>query len=462
MTSQKKSFRLIGYIVLACLTVGLFIFVITPQVQASRAETILKNASTHPIPHNLQGKHVVHAQSLMQMRMDPNQIEPQDPYHRAILDHYSGTTETDQWLLVQNQRVIQSRITERDTNSKLILFDWVYDGERDILYDSHTEYAFILPRSKTPAPVGGQPVPFPEFIRSQGLKLSTIPNSTWGEPAWLVQHQEKNISQDKLSQLSNPSASSPARRPSLAGLDIIEFSTTWVVDQSTEQLISFEWQAITPQGEVLLQRIERRVPEILTEATLPADWLDFPKERPVFKTVPPSDASQSDIIKNLDEAVAAADFQVHLPDIPKESDLVKINVSFKTEVEPNDVWRREWVFDIQDAASHGLALEVIYHPEIDEQSVDVSSALAVIQGPSTRLVPLMRETKPVWTQSHPVQLILEGQTITAWVAEGGVLNNPPAQIAVMLELNDTFLFIVGQGYTKTQVLEIVGTIRPVN
>ena len=465
MISNKNLTRYGMLLLGICLMLGLLILTIVPIARAARAENILKNVYTLSLPNNIQGKYVVHSQFLTYQRVDPNRKEAEDPYHRSILDRYSGTVEVDQWILVQDGKIIQARSTERDANSQLVLYDRIFDGQRNLLYNGREGYASILPLlQSTPFDVmAKQSESLPEFAHSRGLKLSTVANSSWNKPAWVVQHKEENLSDARLAQLSAPAAPIPSNGPYFADLDVVGFLATWVVDQETERMVSHEWQATTPAGPVLLKRTEHRAPEILSPDVLPSDWLDFSLESiPVLEDSQPVVPSAVNMITTLDEAVNVADFQVFLPVIPESSGLTRTDVFYKSKAKPKEVWQRSWVFDIQDASRHGLALEVIYLFNIDTSSDGAPYALAIIQGPSDRLVPLMRETNPIWTESHPVQLTIVGQEITAWVAVGGRLADPPPeQIVVMLEIDNTFVFVVGQGYAEQQVLDVIGTLHPV-
>lgn len=463
--SQQRPSRLWILVGGALLVIATLILVSQRRAPAVGAQTLLTQVSRASLP-SLDANQVLHYQTTVYERMNPEASEPADPYHKPVLEFYSDTSEIEHWI--RGGESHESRTIARDRRSGELLYDRMRDGNRYGLYHAAWGYAIVRTQEleedaiehkaeEIPVELQGEPAfPFPELTRLEGFEIETI-ISAWGKPAWLVRARGAPPPVETLA--STDAIPFPFQRPYLADLDITHMEYTWVIDQESWRLVNYvryEEHAITPSGPVLVKRVESSSPEVLSVDALPSNWLAFPPEGvPVMEETPVSQISPSPSMP-LDEAIAAANFQVFLPD-PTAWEPARTIVHFKPEPEAEEQWRPRWRFDIQSAAAHGLALQVIYLPDPPGNG----KAFVVIQGPSERLVPLMRESLPVWTGSHAVRLTVGEQEVVGWVATGGVFNNPPEQVAVMLEMQNTFLFVVGQSYTEEQVLNLVRTLHPV-
>lgn len=447
------------------LITGLLILVVGPRPRPIDAQTLLARVS-NTTPLNLDVNQVMHYRTTIFRRMNPQATEPPDPYHKPVLELFSDTFEVEYWI--RGGGIAQSHTIARDIRSAQVLYEFMRDGNRYGHYNVAQGYAIIgtyesrqqegvLTKTNTANAREEQGFPFPELTRLEGFEIKGIMISPWGGPAWLVTARGAPPSAEALASIE--AAPPPFERPYLADLDISHMEYTWVIDQESGRYVRFEEWAITPSGPILIERAESNPPEVLRVDALPDGWLTFPFEESIpimqVKSTPITQMSFPRSVP-LDEAITAADFEVFLPDTTTLEPF-HTSVYFNPEVVPEEVWRQYWRFDIQAAHEYGLTLQVIYFPGPPGND----KALAVIQGASERLVPLMRETLPIWTESHAVPLTIGSQEVVGWVATGGVLSNPPEQVVVMLEVQGTFLFIVGQSYFEGQVLDLVRTLHPV-
>lgn len=451
---SRRQLQLATLVLTILIMTSLFHF-FTSRIPIVDAQALLIEAYGKVLP-DIDSDQVWHSKTTVYQRTNPNASEPLDPYHQSVSKLLSDTYEVEYW--VRGGGTNQQRSTARDSRSGQILFDHLRNGDFYGYYNVASGYAFILPHTPDQSMTSEPPLPFPEVARRKGLKIIGTTISAWDKLAWVIQTQDQVSAKEDLTEITNSLTPIAFQRPYLMDLTPTSLNYRWIIDQESGRMVSYEWWAITASGPVLIERIENRPPEIVPLDAVPADWLAFPPEGvPVRKVGQASVPGHESTLMSLEQAVAAADFNVFLPDV-SNSPLTRTDVIFKPQAESREVWQDTWRFDIQDASTHGLALEVIYLPE----RPDNDHALAVIQGPSERLVPLMRETIPIWTQSHPVRLTIDGQETEAWVASGGTLDSPPKRIAIMLELQKTFLFIVGQGYPEEQVLDFVSTLHPVD
>lgn len=415
---------------------------------------MLLQAAYEPPGSGVDSEHVVHFKTVVYQRARPDATEPPDPYHRPVLGLYSDTYEVEHWI--RGGGIPQQRSTARDRRSGELLFDHVRNGDFYGVYHAATGYAFTLrlpPTSRpspTATPVGSTPNPIPPGLQVVG----TVP-SPWGRPAWVLRALEPVPSPSVAQERTPRGAPLPFQRPYLADLSPTRFEYEWLIDQATGRMVRYEWWAVTASGRVLIERVEEGPPEILPISAVPADWLAFPPAGvPVREAGSAGGAGPELAAVTLEQALAEADFAVFLPEV-SDRGLGRTVVRFRPSAEPAE--DRRWRFDIEEAWAHGLALEVIYLPDRS----DDPHALAVIQGPREWLVPRMRETPPNWAHSHPVQVSVGTDTVTVWVAGGGVFDAPPPRVVGMLEVEGTFLFIVDQGYSEAQLLEFVRTLHRV-
>lgn len=432
----------VGGMVLVLVVLTVLAALNTPVVDARALLDQASSTSLVPADRN----QVAHWRGTVYQRTNPKAVEPPDLYHQPILNQYSDTYLTETW--VRGGQPPQSRSTTKDARSGRLIYDSVYDGERYGYYSDFLGYASSSPSK---APSGNTTaLPFPDPAQFTNLKTAGTKVSTWGKPAWVVQAIHSSPSPTDLAQTANQPLYS--QRPYALDLNLTGEEVTWLIDQDSHFLVSFERKGLTTAGPILLERIERSQPEILDANVLPNDWLAFPPPNaPVLEAnrTPPA----APMLSSLPEVIKAADFSIFVPDTTN-SGLTQSIVEFKPQVEPQEAWQQKWRFDIQSAAGHGLALQIVYLPAKPD-----GHALVVIEGPSQRLVPLMKGMRPTWTQSRSVTLKIEVQTTTAWIATGGTIDNPPKRLFVMLEVQNTFIFMVGQNYSEEQLLNFASTLH---
>lgn len=436
--------------------ISLFSLAVTRHVGA---ETLLRRAYSPPLPTS-SSNYVLYRRLKTYVRLSPDRQEPTDPYHLPMLARLSGKTTIEQWALVRDSQIVQSKEIETDAQSGVVLFERVNDSDRIVLYDGYTGYTSVLGKAPGEALSAPKPGGFTDFARAKGLRIVDTLISDWGRPAWVVERREA-FSPESAEMWGAGVSSFPWEGPYLSDLSATDFVDQWIIDQESEQMVQYQSLAITPEGTVLLKRYNYEPPAFLAAEALPHDWLNLSVgTTPVMDEATPPGSQTGNLITDLEGALQAADFSVFLPDIPPEYGLDRLNVIFKGEPEPREVWSRHWVFDIQTASAHGLALQLVYTsslPQADTKSI----AFVIIQGNRERLLPLMRQTPPVWAESHGVHTTINAHDVLVWVATGGSLSTPPPQIVAMFEIKDTFFFIIGQSYTQEQVLHLVNTLQPV-
>ncbi len=427
---------------LLVLAILISVFLVRPG-QANASQILAKSensslSSTDP-------SEVLYDQSTLYERVNPLRVEPPDPYHLPAAPIISDTTIVDNWA--RGGGLSESRSTGRDGNSQRIVFDLVRDGQANVfgLYTLQQGFAVIGPLDQSGPTSGDTPVP--SAAPEHDAKVVGTTTSAWGKPAWIIQasapapEEAANQDTDLL----------PYEKPYLSDLIVTGLEYTWIVDQDSNRLVKQEIQAETSSGMVSIYRRENDPIQVLKISDLPADWLNFPLEKvPVVNGNSPVVPDIAEI--SIDEAVKNADFTIFLPD-PALSNLPAPQLRMKLPDNADPIEQDTWPFDIQTVYAHGLALQAI----TVVGPADSSQVLVIVQGRATTLVPLMRETLPLWAESHEVTISIEGQIVPGWVASGGVLSTPPQQVLLMTEVDDTFLFVIGQDYTDQALLDVVQT-----
>lgn len=421
-------------------------------IQPVDAQTLLSHM-TDSVPPVIDAEHVLHFRTVVYQRVNPVASEPKDPYHQPVRDFLSDTYEVEHWI--RGGQLPQSRSTARDQRTGRIVYDHMQNGDTYGVYTVESGYASVQ-NHVSKETIREPALPYPEFAHSKGLKVSETPQSQWGRPAWIATGRGTPPSDSAADRRTTASHPLPFQKPYLADLSVQEFEHTWEVDQVSQRLVRYTWNVITPSGQVLVQSIKNTLPEVFPLSAAPRDWLAFPHEAvPVIEGASGSETTLHLPPISLEQAVAEANFAVYLPNTSAWK-LTPTAVYFKPQAEAEAFWRQHWRFDIQNASAHGLALEAVFTPDPAQEG----QAFVVIQGSGARLIPQMRESMPIWTESHPVSLAIGGSNVEGWVATGGVLDGASRQVVVMLELQNTFLFVVGQGYNEGEVLDIVRTLRP--
>jgi hypothetical protein len=424
-------------------------FILGPKSDNARAEELLSNA--YLLPEVEESEYVVHTASLLYQRVDPNRIEPPDPYHLPIVSLYSDTTKTESWAYVKNGEVFQERIIYTDYTSGITLSDFINNGKQALTYND-TGYKSVY-SSQSGVETTDIERSSVTLQNQKGVDITEV-TSIWEKPAWkIVSHDPKPVEED-TSQL-NTYDPLYRQKPYLQDLKINDYIVIWVVDKESERLVSFEWIANTSDGEVLLQKIENLPFEIQKLPDLPDNWLSaYWETSPIEGQYQPPNSSRND----LESVSNEIDFIAFQPQINSDliADMSLKYINYLSE--PISDWKVNWVFDIQNSAAYGLALQTMYVP--DQFTPDDSRVFVLIQGPSKDLVPLMKETKPNWTESYSVDIQIGKEKLTGWIAKGGVYQTDPAQVVLMLEAQGTFVFIVGQSYSEAQIVQFAQTLTP--
>jgi hypothetical protein len=272
--------------------------------------------------------------------------------------------------------------------------------------------------------------------------------SSWEKPAWVVkQRVELPETED-----TDTGALYPSQGPYMADLNIQSLEYRWTIDRESKMFVSTESWALTPIGSVLLERIEIVEPLLLPLNSMPETWLDVPGDIPVFDPASLANSAASATARPtlLENILDSVSFDVYLP-VTAELDHKQAIARFASQSTLSEDWASQG-FSIFEAPNKGFALEVIYHSD--------AQSLTFIQGEQRLLVPLMQSMLPTWTNSESMDLTIDGVNTVVWIAteDNGDGADPP-RIVVMLEVQDTFLFIVSQGYARSHLLDIVSTLR---
>lgn len=338
-----------------------------------------------------------------------------------------------------------------DAHSGRIIYEFARRQGQTRFFDGQEGYVTVFPATPD-KPAEQAPPPFPRVARQHGLKIIGTRTSAWEKPAWIVEGHEQPPSQKQI----EADATQPffAQGSFLSDLRLKEIEYIWHVDQETRQFVLFEQWGVTAAERVLLQRIEKSKPELLTLQELPPNWAEMETtEAPLRQeNMPPL----PNIVKTQDPTqVLKAAGVLYLPE--NLAGLTLRHHRFRAEQQPQKDWQKQWRFDIIDSSSYGLAVESLYVPA----ERGSGRALFIVQGEAGVLVPLMRETLPVWTQSHRMNLTINGRPVDVWIATGGVLAAVSSQVVAMLEIDGKFIYVVGQELNENEIAAVVASLAPI-
>lgn len=448
MTRSHNLWRAIAALTLLLGGVGVVVLAQSANPQVLDAEELVEQAQSAPAATR-NADEVVFTKTTIFQRRDPAAVEPADPYHLAVLNLVSDTRVMEQWQRGGAQDEWRSKIY--DARSGRIIYEFARRQGQTRFFDGLEGYVTVFPA--TPGkPAEQAPLPFPRVARQHGLKIIGTRTSAWGKPAWIVEGHEQPPSQKQI----EADATQPffAQGPFLSDLRLKEIEYIWHVDQETRQFVLYEQWGVTAAERVLLQRIEKSKPELLTLQELPPNWAEMETtEAPIRQQ---SMTPLSNIVKTQDSAqVLKAAGILYLPE--NSAGLTLDYHRFRSEPQPQKDWQKQWRFDIVDSSSYGLAVESLYVPA----ERGSGRALFIVQGEAGVLVPLMRETLPVWTQSHRINLTINGRPVDVWIATGGVLATTPSQVVAMLEMDGKFIYVVGQKLNESELAAVVASLAPV-
>lgn len=451
---SNNGFRFLILAVSIGLIAGLLILLpalFSPKIDA---QALVDAAKTGP-DIEVDADHVLHSQSTVYRRANPDFQEPADPYHLPSLPLHSDTFLSETWTRGGNIR--QTRGEFRDSETERMVSLMIEDENRVFLYHETTGPGILITTSNDlvtggnsesgqQEPLIDQAVQYPET----GYEIEGEVISSWGKPAWVVrQRVELPVTED-----ADTGALYPSQGPYMADLDVQSMEYKWTIDRESKMFVSTDSWALTPTGSVLLERIEIEEPQVLPLNSMPATWLDVPDDIPVVDpasqaNIGASVKAQPTSLKNILDSVS---FDVYLPETA-ELDQKQAIARFAPQSSLPEDWASQG-FNIFEAPNQGLALEVVYHSD--------AQSLTVIQGERKMLVPLMQSMLPSWDHSESMDFTIDGVNAVGWIAtEDRGDGAAPPRIVVMLEVQDTFLFIASQGYARSHLLNIVGTLRAV-
>lgn len=448
MIRSHNLWRGIAALTLVLGGVGVVVLAQSANPQVLDAEELVEQAQQSPAAVG-NADQVVFTKTTTFQRRDPSAMEPADPYHLPVLNLVSDTRVMEQWQRGGAQDEWRSKIY--DARSGRILYEFARRQGQTSFFDGLEGYVTVFPANPS-KPAEQAPLPFPRVARQHGLKITGTRASAWGEPAWIVEGHEQPPSQKQIA----ADAAQPfyAQGPFLSDLRLEKIDYIWHVDKETRQFVLYEQWGVTTAERVLLQRVEKSKPELLTLQELPPNWAEMETtEAPIRQeNMPPL----PNIEKTQDPAqVLKAAGVLYLPE--NLAGLTLRHHRFRAELQPQKDWQNQWRFDIIDSSSYGLSVESLYVPAEQKSG----RALSIVQGQAELLVPLMRETLPVWTHSHRINLTINGRPVDVWIATGGVLATMPSQIVAMLEIDGKFIYVVGQKLNESELAAIVTSLAPV-
>ncbi|BCX04812.1 MAG: hypothetical protein KatS3mg053_2750 [Candidatus Roseilinea sp.] len=212
-----------------------------------------------------------------------------------------------------------------------------------------------------------------------------------------------------------------------------------MVDASSHRLISAEeWGTTTSNERVLLsQTIEEKV-RVGKLKDLPPDWFTIPADVSAF---PMQEFGNYIVSRELKAKLKGISDNPLLPDRNRLVDLQLLQITDGSQV----ATEKRFVFDIRTAAANGMALQHVYR--------DGHRTFILIQGPRQELAEAMRTLwVPNYYTSIPITVSPNDQPITAWLASGGEFDSPPQQQAVMFELEERFVYVIGQDTVQDELI----------
>lgn len=452
--ASHRGFRLSILAVSIGLVAGLLILLpaLFPPMIDARALVIA--ARTGP-SIEVDADHVLYSQSTVYRRANPEFQEPADPYHLPSLSLHSDTFSSETWTRGGSFRQIRGEF--RDIEIGRLVSLMIEDENRVFLYHETTGPGILITTSNDVV-TGGKSEPgqqerlFDQAVQDPvaGYEIEGKVISSWGKPAWVVkQRVELPVTED-----ADTGALYPSQGPYMADLNTQSLEYKWTIDLESKMFVSTESWALIPTGSVLLERIEIGEPQLLPLNSMPETWLDVPGDIPVFDPASPANSAASATARPtlLENILDSVSFDVYLP-VTAELDQKQAVARFAPQLTLSED-RASQGFSIFEAPNKGLALEVIYHSD--------AQSLTFIQGERKLLVPLMQSMLPTWTNSESIEMTIDGINTVVWTAtEDNGDGAAPPRFVVMLEVQDTFLFIVSQGYARSHLLDIVSTLRTV-
>lgn len=419
---QLRSHPLGGILVAASVaTVVIIVAILTRQEQVS-AKSLLQKAFAPPV---ITADQVSEARSET-MRRIPNEIN--DPYHKPIAAAFIEIN----WVRGRDRAI---RYEKRDaTTNELVSIIQVIDGKLrliDPINNVNSVESYPLPSSSI-AP-GEQ-----EALRSLGnSKVETIPNSDWGREAWLITSSTMFDQQTVLKdQLAN-------EFPELA---LIGVETQWQIDRQSGQLIRSEQYGITSNGSrELISSIKSQPAKVLMESDLPPDWFNIDSPitiQPMSNTASDSNNSislASVITSNMvvgEKVASLPNGYLSVGERWNEYEITRALNGFS----PSHPSTGQAAFSPLSAATYGVAIEQVWR--------NGDRYIALVQGPGSQLVPLMKTTTPVYAKSEKISLQVVGQPIDAWLASGGQFALEPSKQALMFETEGLFFYVFGQSVSS--------------
>lgn len=450
--ASHRGFRLSILAVSIGLIVGLYFLLVALFPPKIDARALIEAARTGP-SIEVDTDHVLYSQSTVYRRANPEFQEPADPYHLPSLSRHSDTFSSETWTRGGNSRQIRGEL--RDTETGRLVSLMIEDENSVFLYHETTGPGMLIATSSE-AVTGERSDPGQqEWLIDQavqdpaaGYEIEGAIISSWGKPAWVVKQRVEL----PVTEHADTGPLHPSQGPYLADLDIQSLEYRWTIDRESKMFVSTESWALVPTGSVLLERIEIGEPQLLPLNSMPETWLDVPGDIPVFDPASPANSAASATARPtlLENILDSVSFDVYLP-VTAELDQKQAVARFAPQSTLSEDWASQG-FSIFEAPNKGLALEVIYHSD--------AQSLTIIQGERKLLVPLMQSMLPAWTNSESIEMTIDGINTVVWVATEDNRNGAaPSRVVVMLEVQDTFLFIVSQGYARSHLLDIVSTLQ---
>lgn len=316
----------------------------------------------------------------------------------------------------------------------------------------------------------------------------------------LVKHYDRASNVFVSSTISDqPSSTINVFNPQVLGSTDTVFGSSWIVLLYSDQVTSdmgdttpyyADLQPKTYEKIALTQKETMRVVQWTTQIrTIQDDIIPIRAEVLVSSNIKQNNANDTSIFR-LDAPIGSTDVgqDVPLPVIPSStwntiSDAqaaLPFNIIVPNEVKANVIFQniyanvssaiesqpKKQIFDIQDAARNGEAIEIHYlsaDSKISSECIETANAcskktLVFIEGPRSLLSQQMKRQRLLWDESRLVEMQLAHETVSGYIATGGAFQQAD-QIAFFAEVGNTFICIIGQHYTQQELLSIVSTLQ---
>lgn len=385
---------------------------------------------------------VLHFYVTIHQRIDRTVREAPDPYHLPIVPWYSDKRVIERWIGLDTQVEIRRLASQAD----LILSKHIATPDRILIYDGVTGVTQQIDRKRTTQDETQSVTPESSL---DGVRLSK-----WGQLAWVVRFQPVTSAPDLFDTLPQKLLD---QGPYAADLEFDKIQVTQEIDQDSGFLVSIATHALTPRGPVLIYSEEYSYPEVLSVADLPQGWNEPPQNATSTKGSQTLDSTLS-----LDMARANIPFAFFLP---AQHTLDKYGLDRADVIYDSNHsldLSSSLGFEPYSAPYMGLGVWTIF---LSSKPTDPEhpKAISLIQAPADQVTPFLRQSPPIWHNSHALSITINQKNVVVWILTGGLLRtntNLNPMIGAAFELNKTFVYAEIQNLSENDLITILESLQP--